>query len=178
MDQQDLAALKAAELEQALMGGSELDRNRRGVLDRHARRDMPGRARSDGRDLRVRPVRHRRNDRLTRSEVTDALADLPDDAARLVPDDVRSRRQRTLPAAEQVTSLQADDLDVEEQPALPDSRVGHVLVLKYLRTAGYVADGRPHPGATVTGSPEYLGMPVNGSTDELPVVSRLTFVAP
>ena len=143
--------LQVAELEQAVVGRAELDRDAGRVLDRHAVGDRVDRLRRHRRQLGVAAVAHRGDDTLADAQPLDRRADRLDRAGGLVPDDVRVRRQQPAGAVQEVAALDADRLDAEDDAARPQLGVGHLDVLEHVRPAGAGVRRSPHLGASRTG---------------------------
>ena len=151
LDEHGLAGLQVAELEQAIVGRAELDRNRGGEVDVHRIGDRIGRARGHADQLCVGAVARGGGDLLAHGEAGDAFAHGLHRARRLVANDVGHRCEHATLAVEQVAALDADGADLDEQASGPDNGVGHVFIAKDFGTAGGVVNGCFHGGASWCG---------------------------
>src|SRR5579885_2612369 len=124
-----------AELEQAVVGGAERDRNHGRALDIEAVGHGPGGAGGYGAQLGVRTVAAGRRDSLPDLQVRHFGPDFNDLAARLVPDDVRARGERAAGAVERVAPLDRDRLDPNDDAFRMALGIRNVLVLQDLGTA-------------------------------------------
>ena len=138
LDQDGVARLQMAELEEAVVGRPELDRDGRGGFERHAVGDRPRLAGGDTGQLGVRALHHHGDHALTDREALDALADLPHGAARLVPDDVGDAGQLALAPVDQVTALEPDRPDLDQDAAAADLRIGDLVVAEHLGSSDLV----------------------------------------
>ena len=136
-----LARPEVPELEEAVVGRTELDRDAGGLVDREPVGDRVHRRRRHRRQLGVAAEAHRRHDRLADGERRDVGTDLADPARGLVPHHVRRRRHRAAGAVQQVAALDPDGLDLEDDPARAQGGVGHVDVPEDVGPAGPV-EGR------------------------------------
>ena len=92
---------------------------------------------------------HGGDDGLADDEVAHAVADLPDRPGGLVADDVRDRGQLAAGSVQEVAALDGDGPDLEDDPARPQLRIGHVHVLEHLGpTSGREYAAAFTPGAT------------------------------
>ena len=94
--------------------------------------------------LGMRPVAHRRDDRLTDRELGDSLANLADDTRCLIPHHMRLGGEHAALPVQEVATLYADRGNVDQQPPAAHRGIGHVLVLEHLRPAGLVEDRGLH----------------------------------
>jgi hypothetical protein len=124
-----------AELEQAVRCGGELDRHAGGLLERqrvgHAVDRPGGRADQCG----VAAVVARDDDAVAHGDTGRPLTGGDDRARRLVADDVRHAGERRAGPVQQITALDADGGDLDEDAAGAQLGVGHVFVAEDVRPA-------------------------------------------
>src|SRR3989304_4879238 len=129
-----------AELEQALIGGAEGDRNAGGGAEVHPLRQGPRLHRRHGDERGVGAERHHRHHCLTGGAGPPVPPPLTDDAGARVANDGRARGHLAAGAVEDVAALNADRLHLDEDAAGAALRGGHVLVAEDVRGAGLVVD--------------------------------------
>ena len=137
-------ACEVTELEEAVVGGAERDRDARDRDDVGAVGDRPRDDRRDRDQLGVRTPEHRRDDALADVTIGHVGADLADRARALVADDVRRHRQHAAGAVQRVAAFDADRLDLDQDAAGWADGIGDVLVAEDVRRAGLVVHGSLH----------------------------------
>src|SRR5580658_4167968 len=125
-----LAGLEAAELEQAIVGGAERNRDGGRQLHVEAFRDRPRVAGGHRAQGSVRAEIKYGGDFLANAKIGYLRADCYDLAGRLVADHVRRRHQGTAPSVERVAALDTDGLDADHDAFRMTYRIGHVLVFQ------------------------------------------------
>jgi hypothetical protein len=97
----------------------------------------------------VRSGREQGHDAVADRAILDPCAHLSDGARGEVAHDVRSRRRRRLGARQQIPTLDADRLDVDQHATVGAVGIGDVLVAQDVRGAVLVDHRRFHGGATL-----------------------------
>ena len=140
----------AAELEEAVVGGAERNRDACGDV-RRERVGHDEREASRHRDaLGVRAVHHDRDDALADLAIAHAGADREDRPAALVADDVRNLRHLAACAVADVAALDRNRLDPDQHAVRRADRIGDILVLQHGGGTGLVIDGCLHRGIAST----------------------------
>ena len=101
--------------------------------------------RGHGHALGVRAPEVRADDALADLAIGDALADLDDRARALVADDVRHGGHLAAGPVQRVAALDADRLDLDDDPARIHLGIRDVLVAEDVGRTGLVVDGGLHP---------------------------------
>ena len=127
VDEHGLAGLEPAELEEAVVGGAEGDRNGGSDLGGEALGDLPAERLARHPLLGMRAVGRGAHDAISDDEARDTVADLEDGPSRLVAHDVRHRGELTSEAVERVTALDADGLHSDANLSRPRDGVGDLL---------------------------------------------------
>ena len=139
-----LAGVEAAELEQAVVGGAELDRHPGGLLGGEPVGDGVDDGGRHRHHLGVAAERHRGHHPLPDLQARHPTAQLTDPTGGLVADDVRRGDQLSAGAVEQIPTLDAHGIDIDQHPAVAQRRVRDVDVLEDLGSAGALVGSRFH----------------------------------
>lgn len=144
VDQDGLPAHQMAELEEAVVRGTEGNGHARRRLRRETRWNLPGELLIHGTQCGVRAVDTDGHHPITHFELRDPAPDLRHGAGALVANDVGRSVEFAPPPIEGVTSFDADRLDLNQHVRSADRRVGNVLVAKDAGLSRLVVDRGLH----------------------------------
>src|SRR5258708_36104303 len=133
-----------AELEQAIVCGTEWHRDGSSQLDVESFRHWPGVARRYRAQGCMRAHSINCGDLLPYLQVRHLRANLDNLAASLVANHVRLTEQRTMPAIERVAALDAYSLDANADALRMAFGIGNILVLQDFRTAILIVNRSLH----------------------------------
>ena len=140
VDERGLPRLQAPELEEAVVGRAEGHRDAGRVVGARAVGDLPGERFGRGAALGVGAVDADGHGAVPDCEAAHVRAHLADGARALVAHDVRRLPDVAAQAIERVAALDTDRLDVDQDVARADDRIGDVLVAEDVGCSRLVID--------------------------------------